>query len=243
MPCQRYLFPASLLACVFSILSPNVGAQAVSATEPAARDLEAPLSFEANQGQADRAGQYLSRGEGYSLALSASGVALRLRNRDDKQARGADVFMTLLSSNHKAAMVGEELQRGKTNYLIGNDRSHWVTNVSNYGSVRYPSVYPGTDLVFYGNQGHLEYDFRLQSGADPRNIQFLIDGAKPSVGEEGDLILATPAGNVRWKKPVAYQGIEGKKREVVAAYQPSDAKISFAVGPYDHTKQLVIDPP
>jgi hypothetical protein len=243
MACQRYLFPASLLVCVFSILSPNIGAQAVSATEPAARYLEAPLSFEANQGQADRAGQYLSRGEGYSLALSPSGVALRLRNRKDKQAREADVFMTLFSSNHKAAMVGEELQRGKTNYLIGNDRSRWVTNVSNYGSVRYQSVYPGTDLVFYGNQGHLEYDFRLQSGADPRNIQFLIDGAKPSVGEEGDLILATPAGNVRWKKPVAYQWIEGKKREVIAAYQLSDAKVSFAVGPYDHTKPLVIDPP
>jgi hypothetical protein len=243
MPCQRYLLPASLLACVFSILSPKVGAQAVSATEPAARYLEAPLSFEANQGQADRAVKYLSRGEAYSLALSPSGVALRLRKLNDTQARGADVFMTLQSPNRAAAMVGEELRRGKTNYLVGNDRSRWVTNVANYGRVRYQSVYPGTDLVFYGNQGHLEYDFRLQMGADPQKVQFLIQGAKARVSEDGDLILATAAGDVSWKRPVAYQWISGAKQEVTAAYQLSDDKVGFAVGSYDHTKELVIDPP
>src|ERR1700722_1135538 len=245
---HRYLRPASLLVCVYSILLANAVAQAASPKQPEARYIAAPLSFEATQGQikqgqADRAVQYISRGEGYSLALFPSGVALRLRNQNEKRASGADVFMTLLSSNRAATMVGEELQRGKTNYLLGSDPSHWIKNVANYGRVRYQSVFPGTDLVFYGNQGHLEYDFRLQSGADPRKVQFVIAGAKPSVSERGDLILATPAGNISWKRPVAYQWIEGKKQEISAAYQLSDAKVSFRKGPNNKTKGVVIDPP
>jgi hypothetical protein len=72
----------------------------------------------------------------------------------------------------------EELP-GKSNYFIGNDPTKWRTNVPNYAKVKYANVYPGVDLVYYGNQGQLEYDFVVQPGADPRSIQLAVVSDEP----------------------------------------------------------------
>ena len=138
------------------------------------------------------------------------------------------------------SMLGEELQRGKSNYFVGNDSSRWVTNVANYGRVHYRSVYPGTDLAFYGNQGSLEYDFRLEGGADPRMIQFAVAGAKPRLDEGGSLILTTSAGDITWKKPIAYQLVKGQRREVACTYELSGTHVGFQLGSYDRASELVI---
>jgi len=165
MLCNRLARLGLALIFAYPTLSQNTWAQTESSH---VRHLNAPLSFEANQGQADPFVQFLARGADYHLTLSRSGIALRLRNQDDKSAQPAEVTMDLVLPG-EPSMLGEELQRGKSNYFVGNDSSRWVTNVANYGRVHYRSVYPGTDLVFYGNQGSLEYDFRLEASADPHD--------------------------------------------------------------------------
>jgi hypothetical protein len=123
-----------------------------------------PLSFEANQGQTAPQVNFLSRGQGYTLFLTPTQAVLAL-----SQGPGEDVLrMHLAGSNAAAQAVGLGQQAGVSNYLLGKVPSQWITNVPHYGRVEYPDVYPGIDLIYYGNsQTQLEYDFDVAPGASP----------------------------------------------------------------------------
>ena len=151
------------------------------------------------------------------------------------------VRMRVVGANPHARATGLDPLPAKTNYFIGKDPKKWRTKVPNYAKVKYEGVYPGIDLVYYGNQGQLEYDWAVAPGADPNAIAFEIagaDGVRPPEGERrsplridanGDLMISTGAGEVRFKKPVAYQLAENPKAKV----KGQKAKID-AVGISDH---------
>ena len=112
----------------------------------------------------------------------------------------------LIGANPQPELVGLEELPGKVNYFIGNDPKKWRTNISTFAKVKYKDVYPGIDLVYYGNQGQLEYDFIVAPGADPKIIKFDIQGAdKFEVDAGGDLVLHTQTGEIRQHKPIVYQ--------------------------------------
>ena len=141
-----------------------------------------PFSFEANQGQADSRVKFLSRGNGYTLFLTSNEAVLSLRKPGTSEARkesrrldkawevretkaetleepGVVIRMKLIGANPSPHVAGEEELPGKANYFIGNDPKNWRTNVPSYAKVRYKDVYSGIDLVYYGKQRQLEYDF------------------------------------------------------------------------------------
>ncbi len=130
--------------------------------------------------------------------------------------------MKLVGANPQAKVDGLDQLPGKSNYFIGNDPRKWRTNVANYAKVKYKDVYPGVDLVYYGNQGQLEYDFVVKPGADPNQIALDVgaDGVRPPGGERraegerrsplhidpsGNLVVGTEGGEVVFHKPVVYQ--------------------------------------
>ena len=88
--------------------------------------------------------------------------------------------MSLLGAAASQQTSGEDPQSGKANYFTGNDPTKWQHNVPMYGKVRLQGVYPGIDLVYYGRQGRLEYDFVVAPGADAAAIKLRFDGAKPT---------------------------------------------------------------
>src|ERR1700736_4274952 len=104
-----------------------------------------PLSFEPD------GSEFLARGEGYLLRLTPTRETLSLNNT-------SSVTLTLMGANPSAQADALEPLPGKTNYLVGNDPAKWRTNVANFARVRYRDVYPGVDIVFYGNRQQLEYD-------------------------------------------------------------------------------------
>jgi beta-propeller repeat-containing protein/uncharacterized protein DUF4214 len=212
-----------------------------------------PLSFEMNVGQTDDRVRFLARGAGYSLFLTGQEAVLSLRQggsvdeaRNDRNETQNVLRMRLMGANKASAVTGEDEQEGKSNYFIGNDPSTWRTNVAHYGKVRYAQVYDGVDQVYYGNQGQLEYDFVLAPQADYQQIRLSFDGVRQHRLDQstGELVLTLPEGNeVRQKRPVAYQEIDGAKRAVTANYVVrGKQEIGFVVGEYDLTKPLVIDP-
>ena len=136
-----------------------------------------PLHFEANRGQTDKDVHFLSRGPGYSLYLTSGEAVLVLAkpNADAKHDAKAPVKsvalrMGLVGAARKPVVSGLDEQTGKANYFIGKDPAKWRTNVPTYAKVRYQNVYPGIDLVYYGNQRQLEYDLVVAPGADPEKI-------------------------------------------------------------------------
>jgi K319-like protein/beta-propeller repeat-containing protein len=198
-----------------------------------------PLAFEANEGQTDEQVKFLSRGSGYSLFLTPTETVLSL-SKDD---RSTAIRMGLVGANPKPQMVGEEKLSGKTNYLKGNDPKKWRTDVSSYKKVRYEEMYPGIDLVYYGNQRKLEYDFIVKPGVDPKAIRMQFAGADRMSVEAGDLILHTDSGDVTQKAPIIYQEIDGKRKKVAGNYMfLADNQVGFHLGEYDRTQPLVIDP-
>jgi hypothetical protein len=205
-----------------------------------------PLSFVANHGQADKQVKFTSRGGGYSLTLSPKTFTLAVvdtRNGSDRKSASL-VQATLVRSNGAAKLTGLERQLTKTNYFTGSDPRKWKTNLPNYARVKYSSVYPGIDLVFYGNQQLLEYDFMVSPGANPDVIALAFEGVTNlRLDKKGDLILHTNAGEIRQTRPVVYQQINGTKRVIPASYAiKGKRQISFQVGNYDRSKPLVIDP-
>ncbi len=199
-----------------------------------------PLSFEANQGQADTAVKYLARGYGYDLALTDGGATLNLQ-REQKQAR---VQMRLVNAKAPKRISGADALPGKVNYLLGDDAQQWRTDVPTYAKVEYEAVYPGVDLVWYGNQQQLEYDFVVAPGADPRQIKLAFQGVQTlRLDESGDLLLTTAAGEVRQHRPVIYQEVNGRRQTINGGYHLANAnEITFEIGAYDTSRPLVIDP-
>jgi Beta-propeller repeat len=202
-----------------------------------------PLSFEVNHGQTVPQVKFLSRGNGYNLFLTSNEAMLALRRGNGKH-RSDVLKIKLWGANLEPQVTGEGELPGKSNYLLGNDPQQWRTNIANYAKVRYDDVYPGIDMVYYGNGQQLEYDFIVVAGADPGTIKLSFDGArKMRLDERGDLVLSIGGSEIRQHKPFAYQEVNGIKKEVAVQYALSGKQqVGFKVAEYDKTSLLVIDP-
>ncbi len=214
-----------------------------------------PLSFEPNQSQTDPRVKFLSRGAGYGLFLTADGAVISLRGSNpdrasasrsasDAQTRSsASVSMRLKGADPASRVTGSAELPGKANYLLGNRPQDWRVNVPTFAEVRYESIYPKIDLVYYGNQHQLEYDFQLAPGADARLIKLGFSGCKLRLDRGGNLQVKTASGTVNLLKPVSYQMIRGERKFVATRYiQASGSEIRFKLGAYDRKLPLVIDP-
>jgi hypothetical protein len=222
-----------------------------------------PLRFEENQGQTAQDVRFVSHGDGYELFLTSQDAVLALHPvrpldlsplhrtayframREARRAGRTSVLrMHLAGGNATPRIAGVDRLPGRVDYFIGNDPKKWRTDVPSYARVRYAEVYPGVDLVFYGNQRRLEYDFVVAPGADPKAIELRVEGAgKLRVNSRGDLVLSVSAGEVELRKPVVYQEIKGERREIAGNYAVTrDHRVTFAVAKYDRSEPLVVDP-
>jgi hypothetical protein len=224
-----------------------------------------PLAFEANQGQTAPEVRYLAHGQRYQLFLTdqeavltlrqpgtgaaiskkgASFVAARMHRKPNAVVKTSVLRIHFDGANPSAEIAGTKPLPGKTSYFIGNDPKKWHTDIPSYEAVRYQGIYPGVDMLFYGHQQRLEYDFIVAPGADPKSIALSIAGAhKLETNSQGDVLMSVAGGKVALQKPVVYQEVNGQRREIAGNYTiASDRQIRFAVAPYDHTQPLTIDP-
>jgi hypothetical protein len=227
-----------------------------------------PLGLERNVGQTNGDVQFLSRGQGYTLFLTSTEAVFVLNptnfqplvrtagfagNRLNLQEMlkqrklaipPAVVRMKLVGANLTPNAAGVGKLPGTVNYFIGKDPTKWRSNVPTYSRVQYTGVYPNVDLVYYGNQRQLEYDFVVAPGGDPRKVAFGFEGADNlSVDPSGDLVMSTKVGQLRLKKPAIYQMENGSRKPIDGGFEPRTPNtIGLTIKSYDRTKPLVIDP-
>jgi len=202
-----------------------------------------PLSFEPNLGQSAKAVKFLSRGSGYTLFLTATEAVFSLRPVREKASQ-AVLHMKLPGANQNAPVEGQQPLPGKVNYMIGNDRNQWHTGIPTFRQVRYSNTWPGVDMVWYGTQNQLEYDFVIKPGNDVSKVRLSFAGAdKLHINEAGDLLLNVNGEEMVQSAPVVYQdGVQGRET-VSGKYVLKGAhEVGFEVGQYDVNKPLVIDP-
>ena len=209
----------------------------VPATAPAVADT--PFSFEENVGQTDESVRYLARGRGYALFLSDNEAVLALRGEER-----SELLRMRVVDGEPREISGVQALAGRSNYFIGNNPEGWHTNVSHFGKVRYEAIYPGIDLVYYGRQGELEYDFVVAPGADPGVIRLAFDGARSiAIDESGGLTVEMADGQVFQHAPVIYQEGPDGRETVAGGYVLHEGReVSFDIGRYDPDRALVIDP-
>jgi hypothetical protein len=218
-----------------AFLFPLCCADAATNADPRLMSLygRVPLRFEANQGQTDPSVKFLSRVSNATVFLTADEAVVRSAN--------TVLRMRLQTANRAAAVEGEQELPGPTRYYRPG-----VTTaaVPTYQRVKYSSVYPGVDLVYYGNRQELEYDFVVHPGADPRRIALAFPGTQHvSVDEDGALVLGTRRGAWRHRRPLVYQESRGGRHTVPGQYElRADHTVAFRLGAYDRSRPLVIDP-
>lgn len=227
-------------------------AQAADADAIAHKYGELPLSFVRNEGQTDPRARFISRGVDYDLFLTNTGAVLSLRSQHSRTRASTEpssqpvsvLSLTMSGANPHAIIEGQEELPGKVNYFAGNDPAGWRSNVPTFRRVTYSKIFPGVDLVYYGNRTQLEYDFILAPHANAASIRFTIEGAdRMTIRDEGDLYLATKQGEVRLCKPEIYQLNEaGGRQQVDGSYMIKGKEIGFKLRGYDSDKALIIDP-
>lgn len=212
-----------------AILSASLIASAPAGTPDPIKMLEtAPLRFEP---AANAPARFVARGTRFGLEFSSSQATLH--------SHGRNVSLNFLHSDPHARIEGQEILKSKTNLFLGKDPSKWRHGVVNYGRLHVSDLYPGVDLVYYGNGGELEYDLTVAPGADPGRIRLRLTGEKPVLDGDGDLVAS-----LIQKLPVAYQlDSTGARVAVESSYRRNrDGSYGFKLGAYDHNRALVIDP-
>jgi Ca2+-binding RTX toxin-like protein len=201
-----------------------------------------PLAFEHNRGQAASRARYVARGAGYGLALTSTGVHLALASGARHRHPATDVSLTLRGA-HPAKLSPSHPLPGDANYLIGRDRSRWVTDVEEFSCVTYHRAWPGIDALIDGHQTALRYDFLIRPGADPDRIAIGLRGASGArIDRRGRVVLSLDGGRLLQDRPVAFQRIGGERRRVAARYELSGRTLGIRLGSYDHSHSLFIDP-
>lgn len=221
-----------------------------------------PMRFEPNVGQTDDRVRFLARGAGYTLFLTPDESVMVLGGpaatsaattgngskadgtRQSIPASDPSVLRTRLEgANSQPEVEGIDPLPGITNYFIGNDPAKWHTDIVSFSKVRYSDVYPGIDVVYYGNERNLEYDFVVKPGSDPAAIRLTISGAERlSVNDAGELVLKLAGGEMRQQAPVIYQEGASGRELVAGSYVVRGDEVTFDVSGYDPERTLVIDP-
>jgi len=150
-----------------------------------------PLRFERAAGAAATNTEFIARGAGYSLDLAPGEARLFLGATSERG--GSAITMRLVDASAAAAGQGRRILPGLTNYLVGNDPREWRKGVRSYAEVEYRGVYPGVDVVYYGNQRQLEFDFIVAPGASHRSIALAFDGSTSLKVDREEIFSSAPA--------------------------------------------------
>jgi Beta-propeller repeat len=194
-----------------------------------------PLFFEASF-----PGRFITQGRDAQFSVSATSADLILQ----RSGATRTVRMQFTGANPNSEVQGDGGLAGKINHLTGSNPAQWRAGVPTFARVQVADIYPGVNLVYYGNQQRLEYDFKLAAGANPGAIAIHFSGAdKISVTAQGELVLQLGPDEMRQPRPVIYQTVDGLRREISGGYKLLGAHdVAFTVGNYDRALPLIIDP-
>ena len=196
-----------------------------------------PLWFEASP----QSGQFVAHGADSEFSIAPTQATIVLRKANGEM---AVCEMQFTGANNGSRISGTAELTGKINHLSGNQPAQWQTGMPAFAKVRVEDVYPGVNVVYYGNGHQLEYDFNVAAGVNPQTITLHFSGAeKISVNPKGELVVSLNGGEIIQHQPLIYQTLGANRHEIAGGYRILDAHTAtFALGDYDRSQPLVIDP-
>ncbi len=215
-----------------------IAAATVCALNPLLRGAVQPW-FEPNSGQMPGSIRFLARVAGHTLAFNEDGSTTYVLNSAPETADV--VHMKLLGARPLPDLSGEGALPSFSRYYGGEQGA--TAEARHYSGVTYHDIYPGTDFLWHARRDGLEYEFQLAAGADSKVLQIHFDGQENiALDHDGDLIVTTLSGNLRYRHPQGWQEIEGRRVAIAVEFRIESGIVSFDVGPYDSKLPLRIDP-
>jgi len=229
------------------------------------------VPFIKNEGQTDREVKYYAKTFGGTLFVTEQGKLVYSLPKHKERGRGKDKQREEETKTQSAVIteefVGAKIKEVKAeresetgvSYFIGNDLKEHRSRIKTYDTISLGEIYDGIELRLRAYGKNVEKLFYVRPEAKPEEIKVGIRGSKGiRVNQEGELVIETALGEVKFTKPVAYQEIGGRRVDVAVEYGimesgtfssiPSGEPGSgvrhyvFMVKEYDKTKELVIDP-
>jgi len=230
---------ACTLALLYLAVATHASDVAPPSPPPTALFSNLPLLFVENRGQLDEAVRFSVPGSGRSLYFTRDGITVALEGDGQRWALKLD----FMDANPDVVLRGKETQQAVFSYFKGNDPAKWKTGCPTYSEIAYENLWPGIDLVYRGAVNRLKHEFVVAPGADPRRIRFEVSGATAvRLDGEGDLVLETPLGSFEDAHPTAWQERDGVHVDVVATFALDGTQVTFALGAFDPSLPLVLDP-
>jgi len=163
---------------------------------------------------------------------------------NDALAKQEVIHLNFIGSNDIDEIVKTGPSIHYFNFLKGNDPSKWVSDVHGFDAATLIDFYDGIDMKVVNKGGQFKYEFVVSVGADPNQVALKYDGHKAiKIRENGALEITSRLGIIYEEKPYAYQIIDGIKIEVSCNFQfNSERGVNFALGSYDHSLELIVDP-
>ena len=214
----------------------------------------AAVAFVENRGQWEHPFRYEAQLHDAALFLEAGSITVALRESVPHPAPRAaaprgHAYRMHFAGSSATQPEGFLPQATYNNYYLGADPSRWQSGVPLYDAVRYTDLYEGVDLEVYGGRQALKYNFIVHAGADATQVAIEYEGTDGvTVGATGDLLVRTTVRDIVEVKPYVYQTGSGDEEvEVVSRWRVTRTKTgryraTIEVGPYDHSRDLVIDP-
>ena len=215
-----------------------------------------PLYFIRHEGQIDKNVLFYAKAKSYTLWMTKEGLVFDSVITEKKElSKEPSTFnpdkykrdvsrLIFLNSNPKTFVTSLDITEYKVNYFIGNDSSKWITDIPTSKAILYKELYSNIDIKVYGVENQIEYDWILKPKGRVEDIQFEYrDVKKVKKNKDGDLIVKTDFGELRHKKPIAYQIINGKRVEVDVEFKNiSKYRFGFKAADFNKKHSLIIDP-
>jgi len=203
------------------------------------------VPFIANKGKVDNKVSFYAKIFGGTLFVTNKGEMVYVLGRSPSpEAEGSRsiVFKERLFGAQDIRPEGREKARPKVNYFIG-DQSNWKTGIPTYNKVTFGKIYRNIELSLKAYDKKVEKVFTVHPGGNVGDIKLNIEGAASlKVNTQGELVVNTVHGKIKFSIPMAYQEIEGERKDVQVAYDVKDSVYGFMVGEYDQNRPLIIDP-
>lgn len=203
--------------------------------------LSADMKFIENKGQWDSNIKFISERNGLVTTVTSSGIYFDFFQKEGNNISGDVIKLNLVNSKALNFSPKEELNE-KFNYFMGNNHSKWISNARTFKKLVAENVYEGIDFVYYIDNNTPRYDFVIEPHASTDQIVFQFEGTSDTKLKNEIIELITPSVVVENSQLFAYQMVNGSQKQIDCKFILDGDKITFNVGDYDKSKELIIDP-
>jgi len=233
----RSLFAAPFSCCVIALVSSASAAQDVRARDGA----HGSVRFIENLGQWPADVQFAADVGGVMARAECGGLGFHSVSASGE---GHYVRLVFPGAGPIPQPRGVNALPGVHHYYLGNDPSRWQRNARAFARVEYADVYPGVDLVLYGNEGRPKYDLVLAPGVDPSVVRARWLGADDVQASSGGVGLLLGSASLQEMPVVAWQPLgDASRRSVSCAWVDlGNGELLLHAADLDPSLPLVVDP-